>query len=79
VRRLAHSLSLRERIGDPRLLPSALTSLAEAELAAGNPTKAVALLARAVRLARAHHLQPWRIQNAEDTLREAEAAQTQTS
>lgn len=74
VRRLAYSLSLRERIGDPRLLPSALTALGEAELAEGNPSEAVALLSRAVLLARENHLQPWRLQDAEDTLRQAEAA-----
>jgi tetratricopeptide (TPR) repeat protein len=78
VRRLAHSLSLRERIGDPRRLPSALTSLAEAELAAGNPAQAVPLLTRAVRTAREASLLPWRLDHAEDTLHEAEAALSAT-
>jgi tetratricopeptide (TPR) repeat protein len=78
VRRLACSLSLRERIGDPRLLPSALTSLGEAELAAGHPARAAELLDRAVRLAHEHGLLPWRVNDAEETLRKArEAAQSQ--
>jgi hypothetical protein len=74
VRRLACSLGLRERIGDPRRIPSALTSLAEAELAAGTPAGAVPLLTRAVRLAREANLLPWRVDDAEQTLRQAEAA-----
>jgi len=74
VRRLTYSLGLRERIGDPRLLPSALTALGEAELAAGRPGRAAGLLDRAVRLAREHGLLPWRINDAEETLRKARAA-----
>jgi hypothetical protein len=74
VRRLAYSLSLRERIGDPRRLPSALTALGEAELAAGHPARAAGLLSRAVRLGREHGLLPWRINDAEETLRKAEEA-----
>jgi tetratricopeptide (TPR) repeat protein len=74
VRRLAYSLALRERLGDPRALPSGLVALGEAELAAGNLPRAVELLSRAVRLARKSALLPWRIQDAEQTLGEAEAA-----
>src|SRR6185312_7661305 len=36
VRQLGHSLALRERLGDPRRIPSALVALGEAETAAGN-------------------------------------------
>ena len=74
VRQFTHSLALRERIGDPRLIPSALVVLARAELARANPQQAVALLTRAVRAARRASLLPWRVQDAEDTLREAKAA-----
>jgi hypothetical protein len=74
VRRLAYSLHLRERIGDPRRLPSALTALGEAELAAGHPARAADLLDRAVRLAHEHGLLPWRTSDAEQTLRKAREA-----
>jgi tetratricopeptide (TPR) repeat protein len=74
VRRLAYSLALRERLGDPRALPSGLVALGEAEMAAGNLRRAVELLTRAVRLARRAALLPWRIQDAEHALGEAEAA-----
>jgi len=74
VRRLAYSLALRERIGDERLIPSGLVALGEAELDAGNPQRAVDLLRRAVTVARQAQLHPGRIKDAEDTLREAEAA-----
>jgi tetratricopeptide (TPR) repeat protein len=73
VRQLGHSLALREKLGDPRLLPSALVALGEAELAAGQPRRAVELLDRAVTLARDASLLPWRIRDAEQNLREAEA------
>jgi tetratricopeptide (TPR) repeat protein len=74
VRRLAYSLNLRERLGDPRTLPSGLVALGEAEVAAGDLPRAVELLSRAVRLARKAALLPWRIQDAEQTLGEAKAA-----
>jgi len=74
VRQLGHSLALRERLGDPRLLPSALIALGEAELAAGHAPRAVELLRRAVPLAHDAALLPWRIADAEQTLRQAEAA-----
>lgn len=74
VRQFGHSLELRERIGDPRLFPSALVVLGDAELAAVNPERAVALLSRAVAVAREASLLPWRVRDAEDTLRKAEAA-----
>lgn len=73
VRQLGYSLALRERIGDPRRIPSALAALGEAEMAAGNPQRAVELLSRALTLAREAGLQPWRIQDAEQALRKAEA------
>jgi tetratricopeptide (TPR) repeat protein len=74
VRQLGYSLALREKLGDPRRIPSALVALGEAEMAAGNLQRAVELLSRALMLARQADLQPWRIQNAEQTLREAAAA-----
>jgi hypothetical protein len=43
-------------------------------MAAGNLPRAVELLSRAVRLARRAALMPWRIQDAERALGEAEAA-----
>ena len=74
VRQLGHSLALREKLGDPRRIPSALVALGEAEMAAGNLQRAVELLSRALMLARQADLQPWRIQDAEQSLRKAEAA-----
>jgi len=74
VRQLGHSLALREKLGDPRRMPSALVALGEAEVAAGNLQRAVELLSRALMLARQADLQPWRIQDAEQNLRKAEAA-----
>lgn len=73
VRQFRHSLALRERIGDPRLLPSALVVLGDAEIAAGRPGQAVELLRRAVTVARQASLLPWRVKDAEETLRKAEA------
>jgi tetratricopeptide (TPR) repeat protein len=78
VRRLGYSLELRERLGDPRRIPSGLVALGEAELAAGQPHRAVELLGRAARLAREAGLLPWRIEDAERSLREAEAALSST-
>jgi len=74
VRQLGHSLTLRERLGDPRRIPSALVALGEAEMAAGNFPRAVELLRRAVPLAHEAALLPWRIADAEQNLRQAEAA-----
>jgi tetratricopeptide (TPR) repeat protein len=74
VRQLGYSLALREKLGDPRRIPSALVALGEAEMAAGNVPRAVELLRRALALARRAGLQPWRIQDAEQNLRTAEAA-----
>jgi tetratricopeptide (TPR) repeat protein len=74
VRQLGHSLALRERLGDPRRIPSALVALGEAELAAGNFPHAVGLLRRAVPLAHEAGLLSWRIADAEQSLRQAEAA-----
>lgn len=74
VRQLTHSLALRERLADPRRVPSALVALGEAELAAGNPARAVELLRRAVPLAREANLLPWRIHDAEQNLHRAEVA-----
>ena len=79
VRQLGHSLALREKLGDPRRIPSALVALAEAELAAGHPQRAVERLSRAVALAREANLLPWRIRDAEQNLREAEAIVRSTS
>jgi tetratricopeptide (TPR) repeat protein len=74
VRQLGHSLALREKLGDPRRIPSALVSLGEAEMAAGNVPRAVELFRRAVPLAHEAGLLPWRIADAEQNLRQAEAA-----
>ena len=74
VRQLGHSLALRERLGDPRRMPSALTALGEAETAAGNPRRAVQLLGRAVTLARETGLLPWRVEAAEQALGTAREA-----
>lgn len=74
VRQLGHSLALRERLGDPRRIPSGLVALGEAEMAAGNPRRAAGLFGRAVTLAREASLLPWRIRDAEENLRAAEAA-----
>ena len=74
VRRLGYSLALRERLGDPRRIPSGLVALGEAELAAGQPQRAVEQLGRAARLARDAGLLPWRIEDAERSLSDAEAA-----
>lgn len=74
VRQFRHSLAIRERIGDQRLIPSAIVALGRAELARGNPPQAVALLTRAVAVARGASLLPWRFRDAEDALREAKAA-----
>ena len=78
VRRLGYSLGLRARLGDPRRIPSGLVALGEAELAAGQPDRAVELLGRAVRLAREAGLLPWRIEDAERSLGEAQAALAST-
>jgi hypothetical protein len=43
-------------------------------MAAGNLPRAVELLSRALTLARQAGLQPWRVQDAEQNLRAAEAA-----
>lgn len=74
VRQLGYSLALREKLGDPRRIPSALVALGEAEMAAGDLQRAVELLSRAVAAARDADLLPWRIQDAEENLRNAEAA-----
>jgi tetratricopeptide (TPR) repeat protein len=74
VRQLGHSLALREKLGDPRRIPSALVALGEAEMAAGDLQRAVELLSRAVAAARDADLLPWRIQDAEENLRKAEVA-----
>ena len=73
VRHLQISLELREEHGDPRLIPSALVSLGEAELAAGNSERAIELLTRAVADSRAAGLLPRRVEDAERALREAQA------
>lgn len=74
VRQLEHSLTLREQLGDPRRIPSALVSLGDAELAAGNTARAVDLLRRAVPMSHGAALLPWRIADAERSLSQAEAA-----
>ena len=71
VRHLQISLDLREGLGEPRYLPSALVALGEVELSAGHADRAADLLARAVELARAEKLLPHRIEDAERALRDA--------
>jgi tetratricopeptide (TPR) repeat protein len=79
VRHLQLSLDLREEIADPRLLPSALVALGEAELAAGNKERAVDLLTRAVTEARAARLRQHWVENAERALRQAQVAASGTA
>jgi len=74
VRHLQMSLDLREELGDQRRIPSGLVALAQAELAAGSHDRAIELLTRAVAGAREAGLAPQRIEDAEQRLREAEAA-----
>jgi tetratricopeptide (TPR) repeat protein len=74
VRHLQLSLDLREELGDPRRIPSGLTALAEAELSAGGQDRAIDLLTEAIAQAHAAGLLPRVSQDAERTLREAEAA-----
>lgn len=75
VRRQAYALALRERLGDPRLIPSALGALGEAEIKAGNPARAAELLRPAVEQAKSLGLLDWRIRFAQEALDEAVAAQ----
>ncbi|MGH9171359.1 MAG: hypothetical protein ACRD0Z_10880 [Acidimicrobiales bacterium] len=74
VRHLQISHDLRTKLGDARRIPSGLVALAQAELAAGNPARAVDLLREAVSQAHAAHLMPARIEDAERELAEAEAS-----
>jgi hypothetical protein len=74
VRQFGYSLALRERIGDPRRIPSALVALGEAEMAAGDPRRAAGRFRQAVTLAREARLLPWRINDAEEGLHKAEVA-----
>jgi tetratricopeptide (TPR) repeat protein len=76
VRHLQRSLDLREELGDLRRLPSGLEALGEAELAAGNPGRAVELLRRAVAIGRQAGLLVARIEETERVSHEAEAALT---
>ena len=79
IRHLQISLDLREDLGDPRYLPSALVALGEVETAAGNTARATELLARAVEVARAEQLLAHRVEDAERALREAETARDGTA
>jgi tetratricopeptide (TPR) repeat protein len=74
VRHLQQSLDLRVRLGDPRRIPSGLAALGEAELAAGNATRGLELLERALVESRAAGLLPQRVDMAERALDEARAA-----
>jgi len=74
VRHLQLSFDFRERLGDPRRIPSALVALGEAVLAAGDTDRALDILRRAVASARQSGLTKRRIEDAERALREAEAA-----
>jgi tetratricopeptide (TPR) repeat protein len=74
VRHLQRSLDLREELDDARRLPSALVALGKAELAAGNPARAVELSQRAAAIAQEAALMTTRIEEADRLRREAEAA-----
>jgi tetratricopeptide (TPR) repeat protein len=74
VAHLEISLAFRERLADPKRIPSALAALGEAESAAGNHRRAVDLLRRAVESAREAGLLPERVEDAEEALRQAESA-----
>ncbi|MGD0561101.1 MAG: hypothetical protein ABSA93_39780 [Streptosporangiaceae bacterium] len=71
VRRLQRSMDLRERLRDPRRIPSGLVALGQAELAAGNQARAVKHLRNAVTVARGAGLLPGRIKAAEEALQKA--------
>jgi tetratricopeptide (TPR) repeat protein len=74
LRHLQRSLELRRQLNDPRLIPSGLMALGEAELEAGNAGGAVDLLEEAVQLARRAELLPERIAAAEHALQNARTA-----
>jgi tetratricopeptide (TPR) repeat protein len=74
VRHLQRSLDLREELDDARRLPSGLVALGEAELAAGNPGRAVELSQRAAAIAQEVALMASRVEEADRLRREAEAA-----
>lgn len=77
IRHLQRSLDLRERLGDPRRIPSGLEALGEAELAAGNTGRGVELLERAVAESRAAGLLRHRIEMTERALENAKASMKQ--
>jgi hypothetical protein len=74
VRHLRRSLELREQLGDPRVIPSGLVALGEAELVAGHPERAIELLEQAVLNAREADLLAERIRDAEQALGDATAS-----
>jgi tetratricopeptide (TPR) repeat protein len=71
---LQRSLELREELGDPRLLPSGLDALAEAEVDAGNPRRAIELLEQSILIGRQAGLLPSRVQATQAVLAKATAA-----
>lgn len=71
---LQRSLDFREHLGDARRLPSGLVALGQAELASGNPHRAVELLGRAVAIAQRAGLMTARVEEAERVRQQAEAA-----
>jgi tetratricopeptide (TPR) repeat protein len=74
LRHLEVSLALREVLGDPRRIPTALVALAEAELQIGDPRRAAELLERALAEALNAGLLPHWVEDAEETLERAKAA-----
>ena len=74
VRHLERSLELRRQLGDPRVVPSGLVALGEAELDAGHPHRAVVLLEAAALTSREAGLLAERVQQAERTLQDAKSA-----
>jgi tetratricopeptide (TPR) repeat protein len=73
VRHLQRSLELREQLGDPRVIPSGLVALGEAEVDAGRLDRAVELLEEAVLTARQADLLAERVKDAEQALQDARA------
>jgi hypothetical protein len=71
IKHLELSLAFRERLGDPRRVPSGLAALGDACLAAGQVERAVELFQRAARDAREAGLLSFWIADAERGLRQA--------
>lgn len=73
LRHLRRSLELRERMGEPLVVPAGLAALGEAESAAGEYEAAVRTLTRTVALVKELQFNPLHIARTEKALAEAEA------